>query len=248
MNAIEHSVTHHSQPTNNTCSQAALATLLSHYDIEMTPEEISEKMPVNLGPDGEPWGSINQQLATWCVGLGFDAQIYSADYEILDLSWVDLPKDKLLERLRAVVDKRDISTIGKEWSKVYTQSYIDFMTAGGDLTVVPYMSIALIDMLLEDSPILASVNDSVFRCSGRTTSVGLHDSKPDDIDGKIVNHSIVIYGKNDAGEYLVVDPWPVDTVHTITGDHLIAAMTAAQMECDNLLFQIKRKDAVDTVQ
>ena len=240
---IEHKVTHYYQPTNHTCSQSAMAILLSFFGKNLTPEEIATKIPVNKNDKGEDWGTINQQLATWCLSQGFEVEMHSADFEVIDLSWAKLPKDKLLGRMELAKDQREVPALGKEWSKIYMQSYIDFVEAGGQLHIRPYMTTELLDNLLPDSPLLLCVCYNVLYGSGRSKDVGLRKSEQDDLNGKLTNHSIVIYGKDEDSNYLIADPYKEPGLHTIEPERMLAAMTAAQMECDNLLFQLrKRKD------
>ena len=63
---------------------------------------------------------------------------------------------------------------------------------------------------------------------------------PPDQKGSLTNHSIVLYGQDDAENYLVADPW-LDTKETkVTSEQLVASMTASQIECDNLTFQLSK--------
>jgi hypothetical protein len=239
---IEHKITHHYQPTNHSCSQSAMAILLSFFGKDLTPREIMTKIPVNKNDVGEEWGTINQQLATWCLSQGFEVEMHTADFEIIDLSWAKLPKEKLLERMELAKDTREVPALSKEWSKIYMQSYIDFVKAGGHLHIRPYMTTELIDNLLRNSPLLLCVCYNVLYNSGRGNDVSLRKSEPDDLSGKLTNHSIVIYGKNDDGNYFVADPWKEPGLHVVEPERMLAAMATAQMECDNLLFQLKSKD------
>lgn len=238
---IMHKVAHYYQPTNHSCSQSALAILLSFFGKSLTPEEIVANIPVNKNDEGEDWGTINQQLATWCLSQGFEVEMHTADFEIIDLSWAKLPKEKLLERMELAKDQRDVPALGKEWSKIYTQSYIDFLEAGGQLHIRPYMTTELLDGLLPNSPLLLCVCYNVLYGSGRSKDIGLRKSETDDLNGKLTNHSIVIYGKDNDGNYLIADPYKEPGLHTIEPERMLAAMAAAQMECDNLLFQLKKK-------
>ncbi len=197
-------------------------------------------IPVNKNDKGEDWGTINQQLATWCLSQGFEVDMYTADFEIIDLSWVKLPKEKLLERMELAKDQRDVLALGKEWSKIYTQSYIDFVKTGGQLHIQPYMTTKLLDDLLPVSPLLLCVCYNVLYTSGRSKDIGLRKAETNDLNGKLTNHSIVIYGKDDDGNYLIADPYKEPGLHTVEPERMLAAMTAAQMECDNLLFQLKK--------
>ena len=213
---------------------------LSYLGKTMTPEEIIAQIPVNKNGKGEDWGTLNQELAKWCVEQGYAVKLYTADFQIMDLSWIDLSKDKLLERMEAAKDHRDVPSLGKEYSRRYMQSYIDFVNAGGELHIVPYMSTKLLDELLANGPIIASVAFSVLHTQGRIQYIGLRVTEADGIDGYLANHSIVIHGKDEAGNYMVADPWEEPGFHVVEPERLLAAMDASQIECDNLLFQLRR--------
>lgn len=236
----EYQVTHYYQATNNSCSQASLAMVFSYFGKSMTPEAIIGEMPVNKNDKGEDWGTLNQELATWCIGQGYSVHMYTADFQIIDLSWIGLLKDELLSRMEAAKTYRDIPALGKETSQRYMQSYINFVKAGGDLHIVPYMTTKLLDELLAHGPLIASVCFNVLHTRGRTKSTGLRETDLDDVDGYLANHSIVVRGKDDDGNYLIADPWQKPGFHTVEPERLLAAMDASQMECDNLLFQLRK--------
>jgi len=238
---IKHKVRHFYQPTNHTCGQSSMAILLSFFGVETTPEEVAAKVPVNKNDKGEDWGTINQQLATWCISQGYEVEMHTADFQIIDLSWADLPKDKLLERMKSARDHREIPALGKEWSKIYMQSYIDFVEAGGILHIHPFISTKLLDAALQKSPLLSCVCYNVLYNSGRSNNIALRRSDADDLEGKLTNHSIVIYGKTDNCNYLIADPYKEPGTHEIEPERLLAAMATAQMECDNLFFQLKER-------
>lgn len=218
-----------------------MATLLSFFGVKTTPEEIASKVRVNKNDKGEGVGTINQQLATWCISDGYEVEMHTADFQIIDLSWADLPKDKLLERMEATKEHREVPALGKEWSKIYMQSYIDFVEAGGKLSIRPYMTTELLDSKLSKSPLLQCVCYNVLYNTGRNNDIALRKSELDDITGKLTNHSIVIYGKADNGNYLIADPYKEPGMHEIEPERLLASMATAQIECDNLFFQLRKR-------
>ena len=215
--------------------------VLSYFGQTTTPEAIIAQMPVNKNARGEDWGTLNQELATWCIGQGYNVRMYTADFQIIDLSWIGLPKERLLERMEAAKDHRDVPSLGKETSRRYMQSYINFVNAGGDLQIVPYMSTKLLDQLLQDGPFIVSVCFNVLHTRGRAKSIGLRQTELDDQGGYLANHSVVVRGKDDAGNYLIADPWQQPGFHAVEPERLLAAMDASQVECDNLLFQLKKE-------
>jgi hypothetical protein len=230
---IEYQVTHYYQPTNNSCSQASLAMVLSYFGKTMLPETIISQVPVNKNAQGEDWGTLNQELATWCIGQGYTVHLCTADFQIIDLAWIGLAQDELLARMEVAKTHRDVPALGQTVSQRYMQSYIDFVKAGGKLQVVPYMTSKLLDELLAAGPYIVSVCFNVLHTQGRTKNI-------DDIDGHLANHSVVVRGKDEAGNYLIADPWQKPGFHTVSSEHLLAAMDASQIECDNLLYQLRR--------
>lgn len=237
---MNYQITHYYQPTNKSCSQTSLAMIFSYFGKTITPEEIIAEVPVNKNEKGEDQGTLNQELATWCLSQGFTVRMHTADFQIADLAWRDLPKEQLVERMESAKTHRDVPSLGKEISERYMQSYIDFVKQGGELHIEPFMTSELIDTLLPDGPILAAVCYNVLHATGRTKSSGLRQTIPDDIEGGLATHSVVIYGKTDDGKYLIADPWQEPGLHEIEPRRLLAAMDAAQIECDNLLFQLAR--------
>lgn len=238
-----HEIAHQYQSTNNNCSQTALSMLLNYYGLNKSPKDIMSEIPVTKDEKGNDWGTITQQLASWCISLGFKVKMYSFDIQILDLSWKDLDETELLNKLHSILGVRDVPALGKEWSKEYVQSYIEFIKAGGSLTIKDYPTIELLEKLLAKAPIFASVNFNVMYGYGRRKNVGLRESIEDFKEGKLTNHSIVISGYK-AGEFQVYDPWEKPGIHKINSERIIAAITAAQIEADNLLFQIENKNTI----
>jgi len=240
MKAVKHSVTHHFQPTNTTCSQTALSILLSHYEIKIGPLDIEEQVPQSLNEKGEKNGTINQQLATWCQQNGFDVSLYTFDCQVIDQSWASLDKNKLLKRLRLRKSGWVVPGMGELWTKEYTQSYIDFIEADGELIIQPCVTTKLLYELLDIGPILPCITYSTMYATGRSVLDQQTDRK-DDINGRAGNHSIVIYGYDDNGNFLVADPERKPGMHVIEPERMLGAISTAQIECDNLLFQIRKK-------
>lgn len=201
-------------------------------------------IPVRKNTKGEDWGTLNQDLAKWCLSQGFDVTMHSADFQILDTSWAGLSSDELLQRLIRVKGHRDVPSLGKEFSELYTQSYIDFLNAGGELHVHQYLSEKLLDDFLADGPMIVCVCVNVFYGEGRTKDLNvptLRKSQTDDVNGGLYGHAVVVHGKNDIGEYMIADPWKEPGLYTVNADKLIGAMYAAQIDTDTSMFGIKPK-------
>lgn len=218
-----------------------MSMLLGHYGKDLNVDEVSAQVPQVMNEKGEPSGTINQQLATWCISLGFKVTFYTFDCQVIDQSWAKLPKEKLLERLELRKNGWQVPALGELWNEAYVQSYIDFLKAGGELYIQPAVTTELLYKLLDKGPILPSVSFSTMYGKGRTRHVGESEEAQDDVKGQVWNHSIVIYGVDDDGNFLIADPWENPGLNVIEPERMIAAISTAQLECDNLLFQLEPK-------
>ncbi len=229
-------VVHRYQPTPTSCSQTALSILLSHYNIPKTVDDILAVVPQVKDLDGNDSGSINQQLATWCISLGFDVTLYTFDCQIIDQSWAGLGKDDLVARLKMSMDGYEVPSLGALWSNAYRQAYVDFLEAGGEMHIQPAVTTKRLYELLEYGPILACVSFSTLYGVGRSNE----QSEQDDINGKAWNHTVVIYGNDEDGNFCVSDPLKKPGTHVVEAERMIVAISTAQLECDNLFFQIQK--------
>jgi len=212
--------------------------LLGHYGKGISVNEISDKVPQVYNDKNEPQGTINQQMATWCLSLGFEASLYTFDCQVIDQSWAGLDNDELVKRLKARMDGWVVPQMGEAWTKAYAQSYVDFVEAEGKLTIQPAVTSALLYDLLQEGPILPCLCYNTLYGVGRTKNFDEHKSANDDVNGRTWNHSVVIYGNDEDGKFLIADPYKKPGLQVIEPERLIAAISTAQIECDNLLFQI----------
>lgn len=235
-----HSVKHYYQPTNTSCGPTAASILLSHYNQEIVPKDAIKQIPVVRSAEGEDMGTAGQHIAQWFNSLGYKVDLYSADFQTLDLTWRDNKSDELLKCLEEIKDIRDIPAMGKVWSKIYVEGYINFIKAGGKLHIQQYISSKLLDSLLVKGPVMTTVNYNVLYNSGRTKTVGHITTDSDPINGRLMNHFNVLTGIKD-GKYVISDPWKKPGHHEVEKELFIASIQAAQMECDNLVIQIEPK-------
>lgn len=236
MKTAEHNINHQYQPTNTTCSPTALSMLLDHYGSEHSVDEISEQVPQVKNEQGEDSGSVAQQMATWAISLGFKATFYTFDCQIIDQSWSVLEQAKLLERLELRKTGSVVPSMGAAWTEAYAQSYIDLINAGGELIIQPAATSSLLYTLLEEGPVFVSVCLNTLYGRGRSSNFSEAESAKDDINGRVWNHSIIVYGNDADGNFLVADP--DQGLVKVDAERMVAAIATAQIECDNLLFQI----------
>lgn len=241
MKAIKHKVNLTYQPTNTTCGYASLSMLLDFYGVKKEVIDLTKEVPQPVDEKGESFGSITAQLVQWCQQNGLSAHMYSFDPMITDLSWSKLSQQKILERLKAVKNNRVAPMIGEYWSKVYVQAYIDMMKAGAKLSVLPTVKSALLYDLLESGPVFVNVCSSVLRGAGRSVNSALRKGESDDVAGSIWNHSIIVYGNDEKGNFLVADPW--SGMIKVEPEVMLCSITAAIVECDSQLFVIENSQA-----
>ncbi len=166
----------------------------------------------------------------------FDVELYTFDCQIIDQSWAGLRPQDIITRLEVGMGGREVPTLGALWSNAYRQSYIDYLKSGGRMHIQPAVTSELLYTLLENGPVIPCISYSTMYGVGRVDE----DSQPDDVKGKAWNHTIVIYGVDDRGRFLIADPLRKPGLHVIKPDRMIAAISTAQIECDNLLFQISK--------
>ena len=234
-----HYVKHTYQPTNTSCGPTAATILLSHYGKKISAEDAIKNIPVIRDEAGNDMGTAGQHIASWLVSLGYNVHLYSADFQTLDYSWRGLDKNTLVERLAEIKDTRTIPALGKEWSQIYVEGYKDYLNAGGNLHIEQYISSKLLDELLEDGPIMTTVNFNLLFGYGRTKTVGHLKTESDPMKGSLMNHFNVLIGEEN-DRYIISDPWQKPGKHLVAKELFVASIQAAQIECDNLIIQIKQ--------
>lgn len=215
-----------------------MSMLFSHYGVDKTPQQIVDEVPVVVGSDGTDFGTLTQTLATWALSQGFDVEMVTSDFQIIDLSWAELDRPAMIAKLRQAKSARDIPNLGKSLSETYVQSYIDFLEAGGTLRIESYVDQGLLYEMLRRGPLHFCVAPSVLDGKGRFRLTGLRKTEPNDIDGSLSTHSVVVSGFTESGDFLISDPWEDRAEETISPVRLLTAFTASAYLCDNLFFQI----------
>jgi len=238
MQELIHDVKHFYQPTNASCGHTALAILLSHYGETTVPEDIINDCPVNLDEKGKELGSVSQELATLLLQKDFNVTLTTFDFQVIDLSWSNLDQSQILARLEAIKDIRNVKSLGKIESKRYAVSYIEFLKAGGELKIQPVPRSEMLRNMLKKGPIFLNVSSHPLYNEGRLSYGNLREATPDDTNGYITTHSVVLYGCDSNGNFLLADPW--DGLTVVEPEVLLSAITAAQIECDNMCFQITK--------
>lgn len=230
MESVKHDLTHFFQTAEVNCSYTALAMQLSHYGSVLTPEDVYRSAPRAVAEGVEGPGSLPTQLAVWALQHGYQTRLTTFDFLIIDLAWGSLDGPALVARLTAVRDSRDVPSLGKALSRAYVDAYVRYLQAGGELVILPHVSSSSIYDKLRHGPVGVSVCTAPLYGHGRMSEALPGREIPDDTNGSIGTHSVVIYGHTVSGDFLLADPWRGLT--QVSRDALICAMTAAEIECD----------------
>jgi hypothetical protein len=166
---------------------------------------------------------------------------YSFDNRITDFSWASLNAKQMLERLSALESKLVIPSLGAELTKIYIQGYQKFLKAGGELKVLAHPTTALLNALIEKAPFTPTVCFNTLHDRGKTRTIGLRETIPDDVNGIAATHAIVVYGRDEQGNFLFADPWERDGLLKVSAEQLAAAIMAAGRDCESVLFQVEKK-------
>jgi hypothetical protein len=236
LEAVKHDLTHFFQTAEVNCGYTALAMQLSHYGSSLTPEDIYRSAPRADVDGAELPGSLTAQLATWALGKGHTARLTTFDFLIIALAWASLDSPRLISRLKAVRDSHHVSSLGKALSRTYVDGYVQYLEAGGQLVILPHVSSSGIYEKLQSGPVGVSVCTAPLDGHGRLAEAMPGREVADDVSGAIGTHSVVVYGNTSSGDFLLADPWRGLT--QVSREALICAMTAAEIECDALCFEI----------
>ncbi|MBL8159148.1 C39 family peptidase [Candidatus Saccharibacteria bacterium] len=209
------------QTTERNCSQTALAMLMSYYGHPMSVEDVMRTVPQGRDEQGNPYGSnLVQELAAWCLSAGFGVRMHTFDCQIIDLAWEGLPATELINRLEAARGVRISAAQGPHISNQYIDAYLNFLKRGGNLRIEPFPRARLLYELLQKAPVVVAVCFNTLHNAG----------------GSETTHTVLVYGYDPQGNFLVADPYEGRIV--VDPERLVCAISAAQIECDNVLFQI----------
>lgn len=231
---------HYFQPDQFTCVQTSAAILLSYFNIDKTPEQIISEVAPRAWPDKPDViaGTPNQDIATYFLKLGFDVEIISYDNWITDQSWVGRGTEFIKKRFEEASGKLSAPMIGRSGSELYIQGYLDFINAGGKVSVEIAPEAPAIEKLLLSGPLLTTVSYNTLHGDGKAKSNADRSAKLDDVSGSAPNHNIVITKYEDDTFYFF-DPWASKQELSVSRDRMIAAIATAQQECDNMLIVVR---------
>lgn len=225
------------QSGSSNCVQTVVSQLLTFFNITVSPAEIEKAIPVKYDKDNKPLGTLFTDVGIWLKTQGFETTLHVFDAQIIDRSWSGMSGDQLRNELK-VLEEKGIATARSPYTTLLIKSYIDFLSQGGEINIT-YCTTDLLVSLLRDSPIIASVSYNYLHKYPRSHyDKSSKDYMPDFINGKIINHAVLITGYSD-NQYTINDPDPENGgKKTIDRDVLIGAICATQLDSLNYVLTI----------
>ncbi len=238
--SIRHTITLQTQSSSSNCVQTSTSQFLSFYDLDVSPDIIEKDVPVRVNAEGKPMGTLFADIGTWLRKTkNLDVTMHVFDTQIIDRSWSKLSQQELLGEV--VKMKEDgVSTARTPYAPLLIDAYASFMQAGGVVSIAKCTN-ELLQKLLAKGPVLAIISFNYMydypRAKYDTTN---KEYKADSIDGKAIEHAIVLTGYSD-GNYYYNDPdSEMGGQHTVKDDVLIGAICTAQLNSDNYLLTIEK--------
>jgi hypothetical protein len=229
---IRHAIKLYAQTPEAMCGPTSLAMQLSAQGEELSPDEVVTQAS-RFKRAGDP-GFTSQELASYCLSLGYQVELWSFDGLVLDYAWKELEGAALAAELEKLCRHHEARTPVEEMKLRYALSYLAFVKAGGSLHVAPFVTTELLLRLLEKGPVGVAVLFGVFASEGKRDA----DQAFNALTGGSSTHSVLIFGHDEATGFLVADPTPGRGTVTVSKENLLAAITAAQVEYDNVIFQV----------
>jgi hypothetical protein len=237
----QHNIPLQTQSSSSNCVQTSTSQFLSFYGLAVHPDAIERAVPVRFNSEGKPMGTLFADIGTWLrKSYDFAVTMHVFDAQIIDRSWHTLSQQELLTEIERL-QKSGVSTARTPYAPLLIDAYIPFLQAGGVVAITKCTN-DLLRKLLAKGPVLAIVSFNYLYDYPRSKyNAENREYGPDAIDGKVVEHAIVITGY-DEDNYTYNDPDPEwGGQHTIKDDVLIGAICAAQINSDNYLLTVEAK-------
>jgi hypothetical protein len=238
--AVKHDIPLRQQSTSSNCVQTSTSMFLGFYEIDISPEDIEKDIPVRKNREGKPMGTLLADIGTWFIkSYNLKVKMHVFDAQIIDRSWFSLSQPELLTKMK-VVQEEGISTAFSPLTSILIDAYVNFLESGG-LVDITKCTNKLLQGLLDKGPVIAIISFNYMYDYPRLSyDESIKNYVPDIIDGKVVEHAIVLTGYED-GTYFYNDPdAEKGGQHQVDADVLIGAICTSQINSDNYLLSVEK--------
>ena len=213
---------------------------LSFYGINVSPDEIEAAVPVRTNANGKPIGTLLADIGAWLRKTkNINTTMHVFDVQVIDRSWNKLTQNELLDKVLEMQTKV-VSTSQTIYAPLLVDAYAQFLKSGGQIDITKCTN-ELLRTLLSKGPILAIVSyNYIYDYPKSSYNPEIKNYEPDSINGKALEHAIVITGYSN-GDYYYNDPdSEMGGQHTIKDDVLIGAICTTQLNSNNYLLTIEK--------
>ncbi|HEY4963566.1 MAG TPA: C39 family peptidase [Candidatus Saccharimonadales bacterium] len=238
--SVKHDIPLKTQTTSSNCVQTSTSQFLSFYEINISPEDIEKDIPVRTNSEDKPMGTLLADIGTWFIkSYGLKAKMHVFDVQIIDRTWSSLSQSELLTEMKKVQEE-GISTALSPLSAILIDAYVKYLESGGLIDIAKCTN-KLLQELLDKGPVIAIISFNYMYDYPRLSyDKSIKNYVPDTIDGKVVEHAIVLTGYEN-GTYLYNDPdAEKGGQHQVDEDILIGAICTSQINSDNYLLSVEK--------
>lgn len=186
------------QPDDTTCGPTCLRKVYDFYGFDIDMDDVVEAIERN-----EDGGTLAVFLGMAAMRRGLRARIYSYDLQIFDPTWTHLPREQLVQKIRArspyLIDPK---------RRGAASAYVRYLEKGGELAfdeLTPSLFKSIID---RGHPVLAGLSATYLYGFARERWDPINGRLvDDDVAGDPTGHFIVVSGYDQWGRRLtVLDP------------------------------------------
>ncbi|WP_020677694.1 C39 family peptidase [Geopsychrobacter electrodiphilus] len=182
------------QPDEITCGPTCLQAIYQYYTDPIGLTQTIDEVPMLEGG-----GTLAVLLACHALQRGYRATIYTYKLQIFDPTWIDLPREVLVDKLLAQAAFKNDPKI-----QVATDAYLKFIALGGQLKAQDLNGSLIRGFLKQGTPIIAGLSATFLYRSAREFGP---NCDYDDVRGEPSGHFVVLHGYDrEARTVHVADP------------------------------------------
>jgi hypothetical protein len=236
---IKHKIPLKIQTSSSNCVQTSTSQFVSYYGLIKSPDEIERAVPVRYDAEGKPMGTLFADIGAWLIKqCGKSVSMHVFDAQIIDRSWGGLSKNELATKLKDL-KKHGVKSAKTPYASILIEAYNSFLDSGGNI-IVDRCTNDLLHTLLIKGPILAIISYNYMYNYPRVSYNSVKRAYGADyIEGKVLEHAIVITGYDDNSYYYNDPDSESGGQHKVGKDILIGAICSAQINSDNYLLVIE---------
>jgi len=186
-----------SQPDDSTCGPTSLHGVYRYYDLDISLDEVIRQVT-----SWKTGGTLAVNLGIHALRMGFQAAIYTYNLKVFDPTWKGLSNNELIGKLRDQRKwKRSKRFLGA------TQSYIDFLSQGGEIRFQEMDPPLLYFFLDRKYPILTGLSATYLYDCARERTNFKGKSVFDDLKGAPMGHFVILHQRDGEDQIHVADPY-----------------------------------------